>query len=229
MPSSRAQRSDLLSGGDCHGASPLAMTTNVSACNLPKDPQKIQPEQLAQLLLTEPPFRELHRQVGPVAKALVSRQVIVRRQPVFFQPEAGPRELARVVPGQSGRILNQRLRAGSGSRLVRSDADVIDACNTDQMLHMVGKVIQRRFLARGDEARDDHHAEETSTVGDSFGQLVALVPVVLAHGLAPGMRDYDRRAGHLQRVPADLLAAMADVYEDMVLVQAPHYFPPKVR
>src|SRR5437867_11739041 len=107
------------------------MTTNVSACNLPKDPQKIQSQQLAQLLLTEPPFRELRRQVGPVAKALVSRKVVVRRQPVLFQPEAGPRELARVVPGQGGRILDQRLRAGPGSRLVRSDADMIDAGHVD--------------------------------------------------------------------------------------------------
>src|SRR5439155_1813569 len=185
MPSSRAQRSDLLSGGDYHGASPLAMTTNVSACNLPKDPQKIQPEQLAQLLLTEPPFRELHRQVGPVAKALVSRQVIVRRQPVFFQPEAGPRELARVVPVQSGRILNQRLRARPRPRLVRAKADMIDARDVDQVLDMVREVIERRLLARRDEARDDDHAEETAAVGDGFCQFIALVAVVLTHGLTP--------------------------------------------
>src|SRR5438876_3090066 len=185
MPSSRAQRSDLLSGGDCHGASPLAMTTNVSAYNLPKDPQKIQPQQLAQFPLIEPSLRELHRQVGPVAEVLVSRQVVVRRQPVLFQPETGPGELARIVPGQSGRILNQRLRAGSGPRLVRANADVIDARHVDQVLDVVGEVIQRRLLARGDEARYDHDAEEATAVGDGFGQLVAFVAVVLAHGLTP--------------------------------------------
>src|SRR5437667_3255383 len=146
MPSSRAQRSDLLSGGDCHGASPLAMTANVSACNLPEDPQKIQPQQLAQLLLVEAPFRELHCQVGPVAEVLVSRQVIVRRQPVLFQPEAGPGELARVVPGQGGRILDQRLRAGPGSRLIRPDTDVVDAGHIDQVLDMVGTASLREEM-----------------------------------------------------------------------------------
>src|SRR5439155_18828150 len=147
---------------------------------------------------------------------------------MLFQPEAGPGKFAWVVPGQSRRILDQRLRAGPGSRLVRSDADVIDAGYVDQVLHMVREVIQRRLFARGDEAGDDNHPEEAAAVGDGFGQLVALVPVVLADSLTPGMRDYDRRSGYFQGIPAHLLTAVADVHYDAVLVQAPHRFPPEV-